>query len=266
MKPIATVLITAAELLAAAAAVAAPGSEFSLAVLVGGAPLREYRARDAVYVEAVRGREYALRVTNPLDERVAVALAVDGLNTIDARHGDAASAAKWVLDPHETVVIAGWQVSGEEARSFYFTGERGSYGALLGRTEDLGVIEAVFFRERRRAVPVLGAAAGGERGRAAPEAAASGLAAKEGATLDDDLAATGIGERRRHEVVRVALDLEREPAASLRVRYEYRAQLERLGVVPRGRRPTPLERREGARGFEPGFCPDPGDGQRRPGR
>ena len=43
---------------------------------------------DSLYVEAMRGASYALRLTNPTPYRVAVALSVDGLNTIDARHTD----------------------------------------------------------------------------------------------------------------------------------------------------------------------------------
>ena len=46
------------------------------------------------------------------------------------------------------MVIPGWQVSNAASRKFFFTGERGSYGAALGKTQDLGVIEAVFFREK----------------------------------------------------------------------------------------------------------------------
>src|SRR5213078_562122 len=91
----------------------------------------------------------SLRITNPTPYRVAVALSVDGLNTIDARHTDARSATKWVLGPYESTEISGWQVNDRTARSFFFTGERRSYGAALGQTENLGVIEAVFYRERR---------------------------------------------------------------------------------------------------------------------
>ena len=244
---------------------AAQSSGLGLEVLVGGEPRVEYNARGATYVEALRGREYTLRVTNPLPVRVAVALAVDGLNTINASHGDARGAAKWVLGPHETIEIAGWQVNGQEARAFFFTGERSSYGAWLGQTEDLGVIEAVFFRERPRPVPVVGRSRtdGAAQEKAAPgvDARAGGEAA-ESVALADEYAATGIGERRRHEVVEVRLDLEREPAASVRLRYEFRPQLEKLGVLPRQHLRTPLERREGADGFERDFCPEPGSGRR----
>jgi len=49
---------------------------------------------------------------------VAVALSVDGLNTIDARETTAAGARKWVLDPYQIVTISGWQTSQTEARRF----------------------------------------------------------------------------------------------------------------------------------------------------
>jgi hypothetical protein len=39
------------------------------------------------------------------------------------------------------------------------------------------------------------------------------------------------------------------------IRYEFRPQLVRLGILPRGT--DPLTRREGAEGFEHGFAPVP---------
>ena len=117
-------------------------------ILVDGAPQRRYPHAGRWYVEAIIGREYAIRLRNPYASRVAVALSVDGLNTIDARQTSAADARKWVLGPHETVVISGWQTSRREARRFEFTTEARSYGQALGKTANLGVITAVFFRER----------------------------------------------------------------------------------------------------------------------
>ncbi|HUM03552.1 MAG TPA: hypothetical protein VL084_14780 [Thermoanaerobaculia bacterium] len=235
------------------------GGGFGLSVLVDGAPRPEFPGHGAFYVEAIRGREYGLRITNPLPVRVAVALSVDGLNTIDSRHTDAASARKWVLGPYESVVISGWQVSGEAARRFYFTGERSSYGARLGQTEDLGVIEAVFFREKEpyrqawqkpKDTPgPFECDAGAPKARAEAGAAAPESAAK----LSDDYAATGMGGRTRHAVTEVSLDLEPAPVAMLRIRYEFRPILEKLGVLPRAE--DPLERRERSHGFGP-FCPE----------
>ena len=239
---------------------AAAENGFSLSVLRDGSGLPEDAGRGHVYVEASKGAPYAVRLSNPLPYRVAVALSVDGLNTIDARHTDPWTARKWVIEPYGSTVIEGWQVSGSSARSFYFTGEKSSYGAELGRTADLGVIEAVFFRERAPLMPVPmsepapappGNAAGGlRRDAAAPQAPAR----EKAEALSDELAATGMGERRDHAVFEIALDLDRVPAARLRIRYEFRAQLVALGILPRP--DDRLARREKASGFSE-FCPEP---------
>src|SRR6185295_17463874 len=121
-------------------------------IVVGGVPLQRYAHGGRWYVEAVKGREYAIQLRNPYPVRVAVALSVDGLNTIDARQSTAADARKWVLDPYETVTISGWQTSRTEARRFEFTTEARSYGQALGKTDNLGMISAVFFRERAPAI------------------------------------------------------------------------------------------------------------------
>lgn len=277
MKP--RILIPVA--LAALSALSLPAADrggFSMAVQMDGRTRPEYAARGTVYIEAVRGREYEIRLTNPLPVRVAVALSVDGLNSINASHTDARSAAKWVLGPYESVTISGWQVNGAEARRFYFTGERDSYGAYLGKTQDLGVIEAVFFREKVRPVarrtqpdpcsPERERSKAGGRSEGAPGSSSAeapradspnrDLRAQESASLDDEYAATGIGERTDHAVEWVHLELEKSPSATVRLRYEFHGQLVKLGVLPRPCRPTsPLDRREGARGFEGAYCPDP---------
>jgi hypothetical protein len=238
-------------------------------ILVDGVPQAQYAARGTRYVEALKGREYAIRLTNPYPVRVGVALAVDGLNTIDARHTSAAQSRKWVLGPYETVVISGWQTSLSHARQFTFTTEERSYGQSLGQIADLGVISAVYFRERAdlRAKGMMplheaspqanesrrrdGADAPAASGAAAPASPAPRAAA-------DEYAATGMGRATDHAVQAVSLDLEQVPTASISLRYEFRPQLVRLGVLPAPSSDgDPLARREGARGFEPGFCPDP---------
>ncbi len=250
---------------------------FGLLVSVGGCAAPEYRKGDTIYIEAVRHSDYTLRITNPLPCRVAVALSVDGLNTIDAKHTTPQKASKWVLDPYESIDIDGWQVNGSQARKFFFTGERNSYGAWLGQTQNLGVIEAVFYRESMPEpppVPILGRpspraeASGKERsdGRPSPQACpppSSGrgqekASAQASAGLSDEFAATGMGDKVDHRVVGVQLKLEREPAAALRIRYEFRPQLVALGILPSPPyRPDPLGRRERAQGFRGGYCPDP---------
>jgi hypothetical protein len=283
-------------LLAAAIGRPAPAAgdgRLRLEVLVDGATLPEYFARGTTYVEARRHREYALRLTNLEPVRVAVALAVDGRNTIDARHTSARSARKWILEPYQSIVLDGWQTSDRQANRFVFTSERSSYAKWLGDVSQCGVIEAVAFRERpapppvavatpqppwwrelwpsgvreqragqeapraaqqAQAPPTLGSASGGAAPGAKAEQRADALAERDEA---GDAAATGFGRELRHEVVRVAFEHEDGPSASVRMRYEYRDELVRLGVLP-APQPEPIARREAARGFtDGGWCPVP---------
>lgn len=231
-----------------------PYGQARIEILVDGTPRPEYFGRGNTYVEALRGKEYAIRITNPYPMRVAVALSVDGLNTIDARHTDARSARKWVLEPYQSIVISGWQTNDREARRFFFTNEQRSYGAWLGQTENLGVISAAFFRERppvrimEKEQPMMD---GKARNGAASGAPAGAPRAESQMRKDDDLAATGIGRGVDHPVTQVWLDLEDSPAATVNIRYEYRAALVSLGVLPPYR--DPMQRREQASGF----CPVP---------
>jgi hypothetical protein len=156
MKPVRSILskLSAAlfafgVLAVAPVAGAADYGPYRMDILVNGVPVQEYQARGTTYIEAKRGREYAVRLSNNTGERVAVALAVDGMNSIDAKHTSAAAARKWILGPYESIVVNGWQTSSSTARQFFFTKESGSYGAWMGKTRDLGNISAAFFREQR---------------------------------------------------------------------------------------------------------------------
>jgi hypothetical protein len=246
---------------------------FDVQIVVNGRALEEYAARGRTYVEALAGAEYAVRVRNPFPYRVAVALSVDGLNTIDAQHTSAWNASKWVIEPYGSIEVAGWQMSSQRARRFYFTSESDSYGAKLGQTSNLGNIAAVFFRERIvNPVTVVPAPRPIYRGEEdsksearAKENAGAGtadssrsqnapLARKEAIRPqpDDEYAATGIGRSVHNDVRWVNLELESRPAGEVVIRYEYYPALVRLGVMPRPYpRPDALDRRERAGGFSP---------------
>lgn len=218
-------------------------------ILVNGVPQRHYAHEGRSYVEALKGKEYAIRLRNPYPVRVAVALSVDGLNTIDARHTTASEARKWVIDPHQTLTISGWQVNSAEARRFEFTTESRSYGKALGQTANLGVISAVFFKER---LPVIARESSKRLSAPADATANAGMRSAE------EYAATGMGQRTDHAVTQVWLDLENAPADTVNVRYEFRPQLVRLGILLATPIADPLERRDRARGFEGGFSPEVG--------
>ena len=238
---------------------------YTLEILVDGVPLAEYAARGKTYIEATEGREYSIRVTNHTARRIAVALSVDGLGTIDAKTTSAGKASKWILSPYQTVTLDGWQTSSTTARRFFFTTEEESYGAWLGRTSNLGIISAAVFRERvPEPAPITRPHSregeskkdSARRMKSAPSAAP--LAPE--SELSDELAATGIGRELDHHVRRVRFEAESSPAAVMELRYEYHDTLVRLGVLPHpyAQRQQRLQRRERAQGFEGmEFAPDP---------
>jgi hypothetical protein len=200
-----------------------PYTNFKLDVLVEGRPLGEYCEDGRVYVEAERGAEYELRLRNNSPDRIAVALSVDGLNTIDAAQTSAWNASKWVIEPYETITITGWQMSSERARKFYFTSERDSYAAKLGRKANLGVISAVFFREKRAVVvPMPITRDKSARQENAPSSAAGEPQLRaDGELSRADRAATGIGRSVRNDVREIRMELDSSPVAEMVLRYRY---------------------------------------------
>ena len=277
--------------LAARSGQAMRNGAFDLSVIVDGSSLEEYPHGGRTYVEALKGRSFTLRVSNPSSERVAVAISVDGRNVIDAKRTSAEGATKWVLFPGQTIEIPGWQISGETARRFFFTDTAQSYASWLGDTANVGTIEAVFFREKRQPPrPITRYAEPGESGRdeaangdtgaslydipgGAPEfdygheasrsaqapAPSSDAKAKDGHVSKSDptdgLAATGIGERTSFPIEWIDFKEDPRPIARMALRYEYRRELVRLGVFPRPG--DDLALRERARGFRPEYAPDP---------
>jgi len=252
----------------AAALRAANGQEFSVCVLVDGIPAPEYAARGRIYIEALKGKEFTIRLSNPTSERVAVALSVDGRNAVDAARTTPLAATKWILGPYQTAEIPGWQVSGQTSRKFFFTDTARSYAKWLGDTANVGTIEAVVFREKRR--PPIAAYKDEARERSetaqAPEGAVDERAAgSSGAARSpepqtrrkaaaESFAATGIGRETSFPVAWVDFEEEPHPAATVSIRYEFHDQLVRLGVLPRE---DDLYARENARGFEHPYAPDP---------
>jgi hypothetical protein len=226
-----------------------PGG-FDVQVLVGGRPLPQETAGAERRVEAVMGAEYELRLTNPLPQRVAVAVSVDGLNVIDARHTAAWDASKWVIHPHATLTLSGWQVGTEGARRFYFTTERDAYATRIGRPGDFGLISAVFYRERRPLAEIIpgrgpvperrdsvGAAeapAARAAARSAPGGDGSEASARQTPSWrDDGRAATGIGASVPSEVREVGMELDRHAVAVVTLRYGFRPSRPRPIIVPR---------------------------------
>jgi hypothetical protein len=219
---------------------------FDVEVRVDGYALENYFARGQRYIEASKGAEYELRVRNPFGVRVAVALYVDGLNTIDAKRTSADKAVKWVIEPYGTLTVSGWQMSDSRARRFYFTNEQDSYARKIGQPADFGVITAVFYREKRNYVVqqkpriLKDDDISADRKKESPQSNKSSSAAGAADSTAccppqrDEQAATGIGRDVRNDVEWIDVKLEERSSGTVVIRYEYRNALVRMGIIQRG--------------------------------
>lgn len=203
---------------------------FEVEVLVHGRSLTEYQDRGRTYVEALQGEEYEIRLRNRSSDWVAVALSVDGLNTIDASRTSSWNGSKWVIEPNQTITISGWQMDSAHAHRFYFTTERDSYAAKLGVRANLGTISAVFYRERRRVIPItppphpMPRPIDREDSQSSADMRSSAEGPSAGAAKSSrprDEAATGIGRSVRNDVRYVDMNLDSRPAAEVTICYDY---------------------------------------------
>jgi hypothetical protein len=135
----------------------ADGRLVDVQVLVGGEATPLYMAPgrwDRRYVQALKGRNYALAVTNNTGRRIGVLIAVDGLNVVNGQRSRLASnEAMYVLDPWERSVIRGWRSSLNDVRKFVFVDEQRSYAERTGQANgDMGWVRVLAFNEAWRPV------------------------------------------------------------------------------------------------------------------
>jgi len=92
----------------------------------------KYRFHRAYILAPELGRNYRIVLRNLSEAHLGVVLSVDGLNSNGSEHiaGDV-SDRKWILLPRQTVRIAGWQVTEDEALQFRFVVPSQAH-ALLG--------------------------------------------------------------------------------------------------------------------------------------
>lgn len=110
---------------------------------------------DYPFITANLGERYSIIIRNPMPVQVAVNLTIDGLNSINGKPCSPSDGSKWIIDPYSYITIRGWQVSGADARRFYFTNKKASYASWRSNSwgKDLsvncGVIGAAYFWNKK---------------------------------------------------------------------------------------------------------------------
>lgn len=199
-------------------------------------PLRQYPVRHGdgfaihrAYLEAERDQTYAIRVENTSGRRIGLVIAVDGRNIISGDKSHLQPTERmYILNPYEQAVYRGWRTGRDRVNTFYFTDAGASYADAWGDRSAMGVIAVAAFREqerRRRDEPSI---YGGSPEQRAPQKSQPG---------------TGFGEEEWSPSRRVEFDPVRQSFAQVFLKYEWRNELCRKGIIDcRPPRPEPRNR------------------------
>ncbi len=201
-----------------------------------GRELQRHPDRGELWIEGTPGHRYAVRLRNSSDRRVLVVLSVDGINAITGATASPQQSG-YVLDSWRTVEITGWRKSDAEVAQFVFTGHGDSYASRTARPANVGVIGIAVFDEAR---PVVLQA---PPPHALPRRAAAPAAAAESADMDASTSAasanrqqlgTGHGQREWSASSSTTFErASRQPIQVSQLRYDARARLVALGILPR---------------------------------
>lgn len=246
-----------------------PAVELDVIDRHSGAILPQHRHAGHTWLPGEPGHAYALRLRNTRPQRLLVVLSVDGINAIDGRTADVRQAG-YVLEPWQTLEVAGWRKSLDAVAQFVFVDPGASYAARTGRPDNLGVIGIAVFAERAPYGGIARVATSGDarRERAAapaPVSAQAGMEAEDAArpeaggysqrTLPSTRLGTGHGSIEHAPALQARFQREAGPLQVTELRYE-----SRRGLLARGIRLDhghPLA--DAPRAFPGGFVPDPPD-------
>ena len=197
-----------------------------------------YRA----YLEAVRGRNYEIRIHNRTGRRVGLVIAVDGRNIISGRKSDLISSEQmYILGPHEHGSFEGWRTSPEKVHRFYFTEAGDSYAGAWGDYSAMGVIAVAVFPEKTwyRPFPLEQKKIKPGRSRTEAGEASPAPALERSAGVVEDSSSrpgTGFGNELYSRARRVHFDPVTVASSRYFFKYEWRDTLCNKGVIDCGRR------------------------------
>ena len=186
------------------------------------------------YLEAVKGSRYSIQVTNRSGGRIGVVIAVDGRNIISGRKSDLKQNEQmYIVGPHETNTFEGWRTGMDRTNRFYFTDAPDSYAErVFADASAMGTVAIAAFREKvpEKSLKMQDAPAGA----AAPRASGGSPSADRSERKSSELAGTGFGETTHSPARRVHFEAEPTHAEKFVLKYEWRSELCRKGIIPCG--------------------------------
>ena len=200
---------------------------------------RVRQERNFFYVEAVKGDRYSIQVTNKSDRRIGVVIAVDGRNIINGNKSDLKRNERmYILGPLESNTFEGWRTGMDRTNRFYFTQQSDSYAEkVFADASAMGTIALAVYKER---LPNIAPCSQKPSGMNEAPAAAVPYSPPESGSADkaerkkDKEAGTGFGETTYSPVHVVHFEPEHSPAEKIVLKYEWRSELCRKGIITCG--------------------------------
>jgi len=201
--------------------------------------LRGHREGEYYYLQAVKGQRYSIQVTNKSDRRIGVVIAVDGRNIIDGTKSDLLRNERmYIIGPYDTNTFEGWRTGMDRTNRFYFTEQSDSYAEkVFADASAMGTIALAVYKEKiPKIAPHLDMSS---PKREAPSAGAPSASGESRATdkyklEEGEQAGTGFGETTYSPAVVVQFDPEHTIAEKIVLKYEWRSELCRKGIISCG--------------------------------
>jgi len=191
------------------------------------------------YVEAAKGQRYAVQVVNRSDRRIGVVIAVDGRNIIDGKKSELRrSEQMYILGPYEKNTFEGWRTGMDRTNRFYFAEQSDSYAEkVFADASAMGTIALAVYREKiaqitpRSDMSLPKKEAPAAR---APSASSESRPAGKYKLEEREQAGTGFGETTYSPSYLVQFDPDRTIAEKIVLKYEWRSELCRKGIISCG--------------------------------
>jgi len=144
----------------------------------------------------------------------------------------------YIIGPYETHTFEGWRTGMDRTNRFYFTEQTDSYAEkVFADASAMGTIALAVYREKSaEIVPYSGSASRMKEApaKAAPSAPSQDRSGEAGELKKREQAGTGFGETTYSPAYVVHFDPEDSMAERIVLKYEWRSELCKKGIIPCG--------------------------------
>jgi hypothetical protein len=201
--------------------------------------LRGHREGEYYYLEAGKGQRYSIQITNKSDRRIGVVIAVDGRNIIDGKKSDLLRNERmYIIGPYGTNTFEGWRTGMDRTNRFYFTEQSDSYTEkVFADASAMGTIALAVYKEKIAQITPRSDMSLPKReapAARAPSPSSESRPAGKYKLEEREQAGTGFGETTYSPAYVVQFDPEHTIAAKIVLKYEWRSELCRRGIISCG--------------------------------